>query len=125
MNHHKHHHDNTGGNIVSFIAGAAMATLAAGYFLYGPHGKQHRRQVEAWVKDATEEITERFQSAKEMTEEVYEKIVDEVMEKYALLKEVGEEKAEEVGADLKDRFDEISSNVKRLKKDFDKEMKKD
>lgn len=101
-----------GGKIGAFAAGAAVATAAVGYFLYGPKGAENRKKVEAWTVKAKGEVLTKLESAKEVSEEKYHEIVDSVTSKYAKLKNVGEDKAEQLNKELKRHWSKIKKETK-------------
>jgi len=65
-------------NIAAFLAGAATALIAGGYFLYGPGGKRHQKQAGAFLARAKEELVERIADAEDLTERSYRKLLSEV-----------------------------------------------
>ena len=48
------------------LAGAAVAATAGAYYLYGPSGKKHQKQVKGWMLKAKGEILERAEKRKEL-----------------------------------------------------------
>lgn len=95
----------------AFIAGAAAASAAGMYYLYGPKGKEHRKRVEGWTLRAKGEIMEKMENTKEMTEDKYHKIVDSVLKKYSKAKNVGEMKARKFAKELKEQWNEIKEEA--------------
>lgn len=82
----------TGVSVGKVVAlGAATAALAAAsYYFFGPEGKKNRNNLKSWMIKMKGEIIEKMESAKEVTEEVYNKIVDTVAKKYAKAGKVSE-----------------------------------
>lgn len=74
-----------GSNVGKVIAvGAGVAALsAAAYVLFGPKGKENRNKISGWAIKMKGEIIEKLEEAKEITEPIYNKIVDEVSTRYA------------------------------------------
>jgi len=92
--------------------GASVAALsAAAYMLFGPEGKKNRKIINNWAVKMRGEIIEKFEEAKEITEPVYNQIVDSVKEKYSKTKDINPEDLEKV-------VKEIKSNWKALKKEI-------
>lgn len=89
------------GKVGAFAAGAALATAAVGYFLYGPKGAENRKKVEGWTLRAKGEVLSKLETAKDVTEEKYHQIVDSVTARYAKMKDVGEDKAGKLNKELK------------------------
>src|SRR5690554_1138563 len=98
------------GKIGAFFAGAAVATAAGAYFLYGPNGAENRKKIESWSLKAKADVLARLEKLKEVSEEKYNDIVDSVTNKYAKMKDVGEDKANKLNAELKRHW-------RRIKKD--------
>jgi hypothetical protein len=99
------------GVVVGVAAGVA-AIAAAGYFLFGPNGKNNRKVIKGWSVKMKGEVLEKIEKLKEITPEMYDAIIDEVAGKYAKLKHVNEEEIKIVTADLKKYWKVISRDVK-------------
>jgi hypothetical protein len=99
------------GVVVGVAAGIA-AVAAAGYFLFGPNGKNNRKVIKGWTVKMKGEVLEKIEKLKEITPEMYDAIIDEVAGKYAKLKHVNEEEIKIVTADLKKYWKVISRDVK-------------
>ncbi len=99
------------GVVVGMAAGVA-AVAAAGYFLFGPNGKNNRKVIKGWTVKMKGEVLEKIEKLKEITPEVYEAIIDEVSAKYAKLKHVNQEEIAMVTTDLKKYWRVISRDVK-------------
>jgi len=83
------------------LAATLVGAVAAGFFLYGPKGKENRVKVKAWTLKAKGEVLEQFEKRKEVSEEEYQKIVDKVTAKYGKLKTVGDAEAQKLNRELK------------------------
>ncbi len=88
-------------------AATLVAAAAAGFFLYGPKGKENRVKLKAWTLKAKADVLEQFEKCQEVTDEKYEHIVDRVTTKYAKLKTVGEEEAAKLNRELKRHWNAI------------------
>ena len=99
------------GVVVGVAAGVA-AIAAAGYFLFGPNGKNNRKVIKGWTVKMKGEVLEKIEKLKEITPEAYDAIIDEVAGKYAKFKHVNEEEVKAVTADLKKYWKVISRDVK-------------
>lgn len=63
--------------------GAGVAALAAAtYYFFGPQGQKNRKSVKGWMIKMKGEIVDRLEDAQEVTEAVYNQIVDSVAENY-------------------------------------------
>ena len=67
----------------------AAAVAAAGtYFLYGSKGaSKNRKAVKSWALKAKAEVLEKLESAKQMSKEEYEQVIDSVIGVYGDLKQ--------------------------------------
>ncbi len=70
------------GKIVAIGAGVA-ALAAASYYFFGPQGKKNRATAKGWMIKMKGEIVDKMEDAKEVTQEVYDTIVDKVAAGYA------------------------------------------
>jgi uncharacterized membrane protein len=93
--------------IGAFLAGAATALIAGGYLLYGPGGKQRRKQVGSWLEDARDDILSRMREMRKCSRDVYGDIVDEVLDTYALSKDLTDAQLRRIAARLKSRYREM------------------
>lgn len=100
------------GRIGAFVAGAAAATAAGAYFLYGPNGAENRKKVESWSLKAKADVLAKLEKLKEVSEEKYNDIVDGVTSKYGKMKDVGEDKANKLNAELKRHWRRIKRDTK-------------
>lgn len=63
--------------------GAGVAALAAAtYYFFGPEGQKHRKTVKGWMIKMKGEIVDKMEDAKDVTESVYNQIVDSVAKNY-------------------------------------------
>jgi len=83
------------------IAAALIGVAATGYYLYGPKGAENKKKVKALTLKAKAEVLEKFEKAKDVTDESYAETVDKVTAKYAKLKTVGEDEAGKLNRELK------------------------
>jgi gas vesicle protein len=94
------------------FAATIIGAAAAGFYLYGPKGKENRVKLKAWTLKAKGEVLEQFEKCKEINDERYEEIVDKVTAKYGKLKTVGEEEAEKLNKELKRHWNAIKRVAK-------------
>lgn len=76
------------GSVVAIGAGVA-ALAAASYYFFGPEGQKHRKTAKGWMLKMKAEVVEKMEKAKEMSQSVYDSIVDSVAKKYVKNPEVG------------------------------------
>ncbi|MDD4074297.1 MAG: hypothetical protein PHU17_02115 [Candidatus Pacebacteria bacterium] len=103
------------GAVVGLGVGIAAASVAA-YLLFGPDGEKNRKKVVGWTVKMKGEIIEKFEKVKEVTEPIYQEIVDEVSKKYSKLKGIDKEELEAVVGDLKKNWKKIIKEAKPKKK---------
>lgn len=98
------------GIIVGIAAGVAAVT-AAGYFLFGPNGKNNRKVIKGWTVKMKGEVLEKIEKLKEVTPETYNAIIDDVSAKYAKVKNISEDDLAMVTADLKKYWKVIARDI--------------
>jgi len=92
--------------------GAGIAALsAAAYVLFGPEGKKNRKIIRGWSVKMKGEIIEKFENAKELTEPIYNQIIDNVQAKYAKLKNVDQEELVKVIGEIKKHWKAIKKEA--------------
>lgn len=89
--------------------GAGLATLAAGiYFFLGPDGKKHQKKMKGWMVRMKGEVLEKMEDAREMSEPVYNDIVDTVARANAVAGKIPKEEILALATDLKRQWRSIS-----------------
>ena len=92
----------TSGAKVAVAVGASAAALgAAAYYLFGPQGKQHRKKAQGWMIKMKGEVVERLENLKEVSEPVYNQVVEAVAPKYAKESKTGKKEIFALAQDLK------------------------
>lgn len=100
-----------GSKKVAIGAGIAALTAAAiAYLLVGPQGKKNRKILRGWVIKMKGDIVEKLENVKDITEPVFNRIVDEVAGKYQKIKNISP-------ADLEEAVKEIKRQWKILAKE--------
>lgn len=98
---------------MAFLAGAATAVIAGGYFLYGPQGRRHRWQTERFIEDTKSRILERMEGARDLSQDAYNRIVDEVVSDTDLAKRLGRAKAMRLAQKFKTRWQEMRAKAQQ------------
>lgn len=99
------------------VVGASIAAVsAAAYLLFGPEGKKNRKIIKGWSVKMKGEIIEKMEQAKDVTEPVYQKIIDQVSSKYAKLKNIDKAELEGVVSDIKKHWKAMSKTTKAVKR---------
>ena len=75
---------------VAAVGAGVVALAAASYYFFGPEGKKNRHSLKGWMIKMKGEVIEKMEDAKDLTEEVYNKIVDAVVAKYTKAGKVSE-----------------------------------
>ncbi len=89
---------------------AALTAAAVAYLLVGPQGEKNRKILKGWVIKMKGDIVEKLENVKDITEPVFNRIVDEVAAKYQKIKNISP-------ADLEDAVAEIKRQWKVLAKE--------
>ena len=101
----------------NFVLGVATAATAfAGYYLFGPKGKENRAKVKGWTLKAKGEVLEKIEKLENISEEKYHEIVDSVMNKYKKLKTTTEKETDILENELKKRFAHVVKDLKKTEK---------
>lgn len=94
--------------------GASVAALAAAtYYFFGPEGKKHQRDFKGWMIKMKADIIEKIEDAGEVTEPIYDKIVDEVAMAYAKAGKVNQEEIAPYADILKRQWRNIVGATKK------------
>jgi hypothetical protein len=105
--------------------GAGLAALAtASYYFWGPDGRRNQRKMKGWMIKMKGEIIERIENAKELTEDVYNDIIDKVSTVYEGASGTGSAEVKAFAQKLKDQWEDIVESVKEEKEDAKKQLKK-
>lgn len=115
-----------GGGVVQMaVLGASLAGLAASaYFFLGPKGKKNQKHVKAWAIKMKGDVVEKLEMAKEVSEPVYQQIIDSVAVEYKKGKKASQIEIDEMAKDLKKHWRTIKSGVKVGKKNVATDVKK-
>lgn len=106
--------ENIGAAVVVGV-GIAVASAAA-YLLFGKEGKKNRKALRGWAIKMKGEIIEKLEKAKEVSEPVYNQIVDGVSARYAKIKDIDKKELEELIADIRQHWKAILKTAKPKKK---------
>lgn len=97
----------------AIAVGAGVAAMsAAAYVLFGPEGKHNRKKIQGWAVKMKGEIIEKLEDSQEITENIYNKIVDQVSEKYAKAKGLSMEEVQAVVDDLRKHWKTLVKDTK-------------
>ena len=100
------------------VVGATVAGLAAtAYFFLGPKGKTHQRHAKAWAIKMKGDVVEKLEMARDMSEPVYQEIIDSVATEYEKGKKASQEEIKTLAQDLKKHWKTISRSARIAKRD--------
>jgi len=92
--------------------GAGIAAVAAGvYFFLGPNGKKHQRKLRGWMVKMKGDVIEKLEEVRDVTEPVYNKIVDTVAATYNAQKNIPKAEIIALVSELKREWKNISRTV--------------
>jgi hypothetical protein len=107
------------------IAGASVAALAAtAYFFFGPNGKKNQKHAKAWAIKMKAEVIEKLEAAKEITQPIYQDIIESVAAEYKKGKTASLQEIDELAADLKKHWKSMSKIAIEGKKELSKKAPK-
>jgi gas vesicle protein len=98
------------------LAGAAAAGVAAavaGYYFYGPKGKQRREKIRGWSLKAHGEVMERIEKLTHIDKETYNQIVDDVAKKYSKVKGIAAKEIASFAKDVKAQWQHPETTTKK------------
>lgn len=115
-----------GSNAVGLaVLGASLAGLATtAYFFLGPKGQKNQKHAKAWAIKMKEDVVEKLEKAKEISEPVYNEIIDSVAKEYEKNKKAGHGEIGSIVEDLKKHWKTISKIAKSAKQDATVDVKK-
>jgi hypothetical protein len=95
------------------LIGAGLAALAAGaYFFLGPKGKKHQKQMKGWMVKMKGEVLEKLEEAKEVTEPIYNDIVDTVAKANEVKGKIPQTEINALARDLKKQWRTLNRTLK-------------
>ncbi len=97
------------------IGAGVVAVAAATYFLFGPHGKKNQKKAKAWMLKMKGEVVHKLEDLENVTEPVYNKVVDGVAAAYMKAKEVAPAELRAYAKDMKKEWRHIKKAVPKKK----------
>ncbi len=110
------------GAMAGIGAGIAAASVAA-YLLFGPEGKKNRKVIKGWAVKMKGEVLEKLEAVKDITEPVYNSIVDQVQAKYAKVKNIDQKEMMAFVGDMRKHWKAVSKSKKPKMKSKSKAKK--
>ncbi len=99
------------------------ATLGANFLFNTKKGKQSLKHIRSWAFKMKGDVLEKLENAKEINQEVYNRVIDELGEKYKKAKGMTIEEVAEVVAELKGQWRKVSTEIKKTIKTTDAKPK--
>jgi hypothetical protein len=107
---------NEGSGAMKFwVIGASLAGLAAAYFFLSPKGKKNLEDAKSWAIKMKGDVIEKLEQASEVSEDIYNKIIDSVADEYEKKSKSSAEEVKSLAEDLKKHWPAISASVKDKK----------
>jgi len=106
------------------VVGASLAGLAAAYFFLTPKGKKKINDTKSWVIKMKGDVIEKIEQTLEISESIYNDIIDSVAVKYEKNSKANVEEVKELAKDLKKQWPALSLTVKNKKNKKAKEVSK-
>lgn len=97
---HNKHKSSAGKVIGAGIIGIVLGAIA-GVFMAPKSGKENLEDVQDWMKETQDEITEKVESAREFSQDRYDQIVEEVASRRKTLGKIKDSEWESTLKDLK------------------------
>lgn len=107
--------DHSSAGMKLFVVGAILAGLAAAYFFLTPKGKKNMKDTKSWAIKMKADVIEKIEQALEISESVYNNIIDSVASKYEEDKKIDAGEIKELANDLKKQWSTLSLLVKNKK----------
>ena len=97
------------------FAGAAAAASAGAYYLYGPKGVRHRKQLRGWMLKASGEVMEKTERLKEIDRKTYEDILRQMETKYRKVRSIDNKDIAKLKRDLKAQWKHVEREFEKGK----------
>lgn len=91
---------------------AALTAAAIAYLLVGPQGKKNRKILKGWVIKMKGDIVEKLENVKDITEPVFNRIVDDVAAKYQKIKNISTAELEDAVTKIKRQWKVLAKESK-------------
>lgn len=95
-------------------AGIGLAALAAAgtYFLYGKRGAKNRETIAGWALQLKGQVLEKMENLKEVNQQKYNELIEETVERFGRVKNVSAAELKLITADLKSAWSHIDKQLK-------------
>lgn len=117
---------NKSSSIVKLAAlGAGAAGLAAAaYIFFGPKGKKNQKQAKAWAVKMKSDVIKKLKIARKVSKPIYHEIIDAVAKEYKKEMKASNGEINELSADLKKHWVNISGLALKAEREMAKDAKK-
>lgn len=105
---------------------AALAATAAGaYYLYGSDkAAKNRTQVKSWMLRMKAEVMDQVENMKDVSQEKYDEIIEKVSDKYAAIKDIDRDELKALAGRMKSHWKDIQEDISDTVGHEAKEVKK-
>lgn len=117
MSHHDHQ-DNKAGISVGAFAVGALAGAIAGLLLAPKSGKETRADIQTTVMKIKDDLVTKLSDLKEISEDKYQEIAATVVDSYEKSKEITAEQAQEIKENLVDGYEALKKVAEETKNDM-------
>ncbi|MFA6376266.1 MAG: hypothetical protein WCX69_02585 [Candidatus Paceibacterota bacterium] len=88
--------------------GESLAGLATSvFFFFGPKGKKNQKHAKAWVIKMKGDVVEKLEMADDISEAVYQEIIDSVAAEYKKGMKAGNEEIDALAQEMKEHWNKI------------------
>lgn len=98
-------------SLIEGIAVGAVAGVIAGLLLAPKSGQETRDEINAALAEIKDKIAERLATLKDVTQEKYEEVVKAVIAEYTAAKSITADQAQEFEARLRDGYDAVRQTI--------------
>lgn len=93
------------------LAAASVAAVAGAYFIFGKPDAKTKKQIKSWTLKAKADVLAKIEGMKEVSQEKYEEVVDAIETKYAQLKNVDPNELHAMATDMKKHWAAIQKSL--------------
>jgi gas vesicle protein len=101
-NHHYHRKDHIVTGLFVLGVGALL-----GYLFAPKSGKENREDIKNWMNNMAQEVHDKMRSARDMSEERYNSLIDNIAYKYKKMQGIKQDELDDFVSDLKMRWARI------------------
>ena len=97
------------------VIGAGIAAAGAGaYYLFGSKGKKHQLKAKAWMVEMKNDVEERINKMKSVTEPIYHEIVDTFAVNYSKKYKENKKEIDALAKKLKGEWKNVKNKTRPI-----------